>query len=281
MKGIIAACGILISVLFIMLSYSVSAAEKGVWVKSINATSVLEPGKGTYDQGNIMDMTDDSWCEGKKDAGIGEGITITLDAPTALKKLYIKNGMGHGKYWAANNRVREATINGAAVTLKDEPGFQAVTLPGKAASTLKITIVSVYRGEKWNDTCLAEVAFDDPGGSFNQRDNYPAITGKGWESPEGMPSGVTTFSRGFLFSTDVVPCGDETCPNTTIGSCRRLGTNSYECRYVEHCRGTYEPRLNRAGRVCTAESDSFTLDLSGGTPVVTVKGKKMKMAPFD
>jgi len=284
MKRIIIIASLLISCFAIILSYTISAAEKGLWIKSIDATSVLDPEKGTYDQGNIMDMTDDSWCEGKKGDGIGESVTIKLDAPAAIKKLYIKNGMGISKYWAANNRVKEVKINGTAYMLKDEAGFQELSLKGKASDTVTLTISSVYKGQKWSDTCLAEVAFSDPGAAFNLRDNYPKIVGKNWASAEGMSSidgGLLVFSRGYLFSIDVVPCGDETCPMRTTGSCRHLGKNRYECRTFEHCRGTYDPKLNRAGRVCTDENDAFTLDVSGGSPVVTVKGKKIKLAPFD
>ncbi len=281
MKKIVITTFLLVISFAIVMSYSISATEKGVWVKSIDASSMLEPGKGAYDQGNIMDLTDDSWCEGKKDGGIGESITIKLDSPMAMKMLYIKNGMGVSKYWAANNRVKEVKINDAVYTLKDDPGFQAITLKGKASDTLTLSIVSVYKGEKWNDTCLAEVAFDDPGDAFNRRDNFQKIVGKMWETSELMPGNGTTFARGFLFSSDSIPCGDETCPNTTIGSCKPQGKNTYQCRLIENCRGTYDPRLNKAGRVCTSENDVFTLDVSSGSPVVTVKGKKTKLAPFN
>jgi len=284
MKRLIISAFLIVSCFVMILVHSISAAEKGVWIKSIDATSVLDPEKGTYDQGNIMDMTDDSWCEGKKDAGIGENITVKLNAPAALKKLFIKNGMGIAKYWAANNRVKQLKVNGSTYTLKDEQGFQSVPLAGKATDTLTLTIQSVYKGDKWNDTCLAEVALSDPGDAFNRRDNYAKIAGKNWMSAEGMSSidgGQLVFYRGYLFSIDVVPCGDETCPMKTTGSCRPLGKNRYECRALEHCRGTYDPKLNRAGRVCTGENDAFTLDVSGGAPAVTVKGKKMKLAPFD
>jgi hypothetical protein len=281
MNKIITAVFMMVSCLIGMAAYTLYAAEERAWVKSILASSVLEPEKGTFDQGNLMDLTDDSWCEGKKDAGIGESITISLASPVPMKTLYIKNGLGDPKYWSANNRVRDIAINGRTYTLKDIQGFQSVSLPGKASDTLVLTIQSVYRGEKWNDTCIAEVGFADPGAALNRRDSYGKIVGKGWESAGGMPGGVTTFSRGFLFQGDVVPCGDETCPDSSVGSCRPLAGDRYECRYVEHCRGTYDPRLNRSGRVCTPMDDMFVLEISGGVPAVTINGKKQKLAPFN
>ncbi len=283
MKKIISAISILVTSFIVIQACSGFAAENGFWIISIDASSVLEPSKGAYDQGNIMDMSDDSWCEGKKDAGAGESITIKLAAPMAVKKLFVKNGMGLSQYWAANNRVREVRINGITSTLKDDPAFQSVNLPGKATDTLTLSIVSVYKGEKWNDTCLAEVSFADPGGEFNQHGNYSKIAGKNWISAEGMASfeGLLVFSKGFLFSIDSVPCGDETCPIRTRGSCRPRGRNAYECRSIEHCRGTYDPVSKKAGRVCTPEHDAFTLDVSGGSPVIIVKGKKTRLAPFD
>ncbi|MCU0847092.1 MAG: hypothetical protein MUD12_04325 [Spirochaetes bacterium] len=263
-----------------LLSGSV-AGEKAVWIKSIIASSVLNPEKGAYDQGNIMDLTDESWCEGKKDEGTGEGVLIRLSSFVPVKKLYVKNGMGLSKYWEANNRVKEISINGSKYTLKDSPGFQEVGLSGRAVDSLDLKILLVYRGSKWNDTCIAEVALSDPGKEFNRPDDYVKIADKNWETAGDMPGSMITFSRGFVFTSDVVPCGDETCPNTTRGGCRRLQANRYECRYLENCRGTYDPRLNRAGRVCTQSNDGFVLEISGDAPEITYNGKKTRLAPFN
>lgn len=281
MKTIMASVITVVLALLMAVVYSLRAADRGPWIKSIEATSILEQEKGAYSDGNLMDLTDDSWCEGKKDAGIGESITIKLDSQVALKALYIKNGMGIAKYWAANNRIKELKINGKTYTLKDVPGFQTVVLSGVNADELKLEIASVYKGSKYDDTCLAEVGFSDPGSAFNRRDNYEKITGKQWATDAGIDGDVVTFSRGFLVSTDVVPCGDETCPMTSVGSCKPLEKNRYECRLVEHCRGTYDPKLNPHGKICSAMSESFTLDVSTGVPVITIKGKKATLKLFD
>ncbi|HOD15821.1 MAG TPA: hypothetical protein PK307_12225 [Spirochaetota bacterium] len=281
MKAIIASVVAVVLALLMTAVYSLSAAEKGPWIKSIEATSILEQEKGTYTDGNIMDLTDDSWCEGEKDAGLGVSITIKLDHTRSVGELYIKNGMGIAKYWAANNRIRELKINGKTYTLKDEPGFQKVSLSGVKADELKLEIVSVYKGSRYNDTCLAEVGFSDPGSGFNRRDNYSKITGKSWAVSLGLEGDVITFIDGFLMYTDVVPCGDETCPISAAGSCKPLGASHYECRFFEQCRGTYDPKLNPHGKICTSMNDTFTLDVSTGVPVITMKGKKATLKLFD
>ena len=279
-KIIIAGLGI-ISAFSLAVVFSYGAIVGGPWVKSIQATSVLEPEKGTYAEGNLMDLTDDSWCEGKKDSGTGESVTIRLDAPATVKALYIKNGIGIQKFWGANNRVKDVVINGRSYTLKDVPGFQQVPVDLKAVDKIMLTIKSVYRGEKYDDTCIAEIGFSDPGGSYNKPDNFATITGKTWVVPEGMEGAVVTFTKGFLVTTDVVPCGDETCPISSVGSCRRLGPDKYDCRFVEHCQGTYDPKLNLGGKRCSPRNDAFTLDVSGEAPVVTMKGKKTTLKLFD
>jgi hypothetical protein len=281
MKTIMASVITFVLALLMTAVYSLSAADRGPWIKSIEATSILEQEKGAYSDGNLMDLTDDSWCEGKKDSGIGESITIKLDSPSALKALYIKNGMGIEKYWAANNRIKDLKINGKTYTLKDVSEFQTVILSGVNTDELKLEIASVYKGSKYNDTCLAEVGFSDPGKAFNGRDNFSKVTGKQWATDAGMDGDVVTFSRGFLVSTDAVPCGDETCPQSSAGSCRQLAPNRYECRFVEYCRGTYDAQLNPRGKRCSAMDDAFMLDVSTGVPVVTIKGKKATLKLFD
>jgi hypothetical protein len=281
MKRIFAAIVLMVAALVMIAAYDIRAAEKGPWVKSIEATSILEQEKGTYSDGNLMDLTDDSWCEGEKDAGIGKSITIKLDDAAVVRELYIKNGMGIAKYWAANNRIKELKINGKTYTLKDAPGFQKVALSGAKAEELKLEIVSVYNGSKYNDTCLAEVGLSDPGKTFNRRDSFSKITGKQWATDAGMDGDAVTFSRGFLVSTDAVPCGDETCPQSSAGSCKPLAPNRYECRLVEYCRGTYDAQLNPRGKKCSAMNDTFTLDVSSGVPVITMKGKKATLKLFD
>jgi hypothetical protein len=281
MKKIVAAVLVIVSAFLLASVYTLSAADRGPWIKSIETTSILDQEKGTYTDGNLMDLTDDSWCEGKKDSGIGESITIKLESPTPVKTLHIKNGMGIAMYWAANNRIKELKINGMSYTLKDMPEFQTVTLPGARVTEVKLEIVSVYKGSKYDDTCLAEIGFSDPGASFNKPDNYVKITGKGWAVADGMAGNVIYFTHGFLFASEIVPCGDETCPDSSQGSCKPLAANKYECRFVEHCRGTYDPKLNPHGKICTSMNDTFMLDVSGGVPVITMKGKKATLKLFD
>lgn len=139
---------------------SASAREKRGEFITAEASSTLTDKKNRYSPLMAIDgTTTTSWCEGKQTSGIGETITLTLKKKMTLKKLYIKNGFGIKKYFFLNNRARRITVNGIPALLRDHPDFQVVTLTRTlTAKKLTIAIVSVYRGTKWNDTCIAEVA---------------------------------------------------------------------------------------------------------------------------
>jgi len=137
-----------------------SALEKPGAFIAAEASSTLADKKNRYSPPMTIDgNTATSWCEGKKTSGIGETITLTLKKKMTIEKLYIKNGFGIKKYFFLNNRARGITINGIPALLSDRPAFQVVTLTRPlTAQKLTIAIASVYRGTKWNDTCIAEVS---------------------------------------------------------------------------------------------------------------------------
>jgi len=257
----------------------ISAPVDGVTIKKITASSVLEPSGKTYSVINLMDRDDNSWCEGKKDDGVGETVTVHLEKPGQIKSIYIKNGLGVKKYFSANNRVRVLEINGTDYTLRDSDAFQKIDLV-RAVTTdrLELKIKSVYPGTKYRDTCIAEVSLTDisASGAYGSQDDYPKLLNKTWEADNDMPGSAVTFNADYTVSSEDVPCGDESCPSAYNGSCEKLSANKYDCRITEHCYGEMvDIKTSRVERVCKPENYAFILSVINGKPEINHGGKKV------
>lgn len=150
------------------------AQTKKAPIKSITATSELIEaqfeGKYIYPPVNIVDGNfDNTWCEAEKNGpGIGESITIELTEPVSFDEIQIVNGFVSGKdYYTKNNRVKEIQITQVAkkhfqqktYTLEDnKPDWQSIKFEQmQTAQTLTFKIVSVYKGTKYDDTCIDDV----------------------------------------------------------------------------------------------------------------------------
>lgn len=145
----------------------------------IFTTSTLEPKKLKYAPYNLIDGTEDSWCEGNKDNGENVQIEIDItDYRSQVGQIYLKNGYGNPKYYATNNRIKDLKYYTDArmprtITLKDTPEFQAIDWPTRHDKRITLVIQSVYPGTKGHDTCLAEVAFEP--GNLAKAKNTPVI----------------------------------------------------------------------------------------------------------
>lgn len=132
------------------------------------ASSTLEGTAGKYTVDHLFDnTTDTAWVEGDAGEGIGSFVKVVFKEEKLIDRIYIKNGYGDYKYYYDNNRVKELEIifntekSGSLVILNDSPGFQCIELlhPTKVKN-LVFKIRSVYRGEKYNDTCLSKIVFN-------------------------------------------------------------------------------------------------------------------------
>jgi len=156
-------------ILFILLSAALCSlcfAQK-IEVAGISASSTLSSSSNLYKVENLTDGKADSWVEGQPDSGIGTKITIRFKTDVSLKTFYIKNGYGDFRHFYANNRVK--TLNwsfsrrgGGSIHLEDTPGFQKIEFdfPVKT-NCLILEIAEIYKGEKYDDTAIAEISFDD------------------------------------------------------------------------------------------------------------------------
>ena len=143
---------------------------------NIKASSTLKDKKHSYHVGNIRDTKKwTSWVEGKKGSGIGESISIKLDEPMKVDYIGIIPGFAKNKtLYYLNNRIKKLTIivNGKHKIKRKLPddcytifrtsnpkSYYYIPLgkyKGKA-KTIKIIIDAVYKGWKYNDTCISEV----------------------------------------------------------------------------------------------------------------------------
>lgn len=133
------------------------------------ASSVLGSQSGnTYGPLNVIDgNVATAWVEGVPGYGEGESIQIDFDGEMAFQSLFITNGYNKSLPAFYNNaRVREVRIETAdryesVHKLSDRMGSQEIRLPRIVrTSWIKLTLLSVYPGTKWDDTAISEILID-------------------------------------------------------------------------------------------------------------------------
>ena len=142
-------------------------------LKSVVATSELVEaqfdGKYLYPPINILDGDFNStWCEADQNgSGIGESITVEFTEPVSFDEIQLVNGFASKDYYKKNNRVKSIVLTQVAglhfqqkeYALKDDTqDWQSINfaLP-QTAQTITIKITEVYRGSKYDDTCLCDI----------------------------------------------------------------------------------------------------------------------------
>lgn len=129
------------------------------------SSSLPADADASYTADRALDgISDTVWCEGKKDNGVGEAITLTLPAPTALKELRLLPGVPvTADTYAKNGRPTKVKVEldgktSVEGTLTDTFNtWSAVGLEGAKATTVKLTVLEAAQGSAFNDTCIAEL----------------------------------------------------------------------------------------------------------------------------
>lgn len=152
-------------------------------VDSLFASSELPSNKElTYRASNAHDLDfRTAWVEGKTGPGIGESITYVFPPENPrITTIKIANGyVKSEKAWRENSRVKKLKlyVNGKAyaiLNLEDKRVLQLFTvdpighsvrdnwdlLKSQPPINLKFEILEVYRGDKYEDTCISEIFFD-------------------------------------------------------------------------------------------------------------------------
>lgn len=135
-------------------------------IASANATSVLHEENITHNAGKIFDEnTDTAWVEGEDGFGIGESITLNFDKAYTIDEMEIAVGYQRSsELFRKNSRPCDLKLtfsDGSTqmVVLKDNMGYQNIEFESVRTDSVKITIVSAYRGETFEDTAICEVLF--------------------------------------------------------------------------------------------------------------------------
>jgi ankyrin repeat protein len=137
-------------------------------IDTVNADSTLQEGETSdYIEFNLINETPDSWSEGEEGSGIGVKIKFTFKRTMEIDFVNIKNGFGDSEYFKANNRVKELRVsdgrgNSEIIELEDTDVFQKIRFENVYKTDyLEFEILEVYRGSRWDDTCIDEISFYD------------------------------------------------------------------------------------------------------------------------
>jgi len=102
------------------------------------------------------------WVEGAAGDGVGEWVQVQLDSPVTVSKIGIVNGYGKGSRYLENARVRDAELKFSDETtqrlhLADSNDMQYFEVRPNTTTWVRLTILSVYPGTRWDDTAIGEI----------------------------------------------------------------------------------------------------------------------------
>ena len=143
-------------------------ALTNVEVASVTASSILVNNSGTtYVPENLIDdKVTTSWQEGVDGAGKGEYVDVVLSAESQINGISFKMGneKSSDRYYN-NNRPRtlRLTVNEESCIYEFSDSYdvwQTIVFDEPVEmQNIRIELDEVYPGEKWDDTCIAEVKF--------------------------------------------------------------------------------------------------------------------------
>lgn len=133
---------------------------------SVKASSIVAPTEAYHPFYVFDGRTGFGWVEGKKDAGIGEGLTIDFKNSAKFTGLEIYTGYQRSKtHFDKNAAVTELEISvdgqeSFKVPVKSKMDSQRVNFPKAIqGKKLSIKIAGVRKGSKWQDTVISEITF--------------------------------------------------------------------------------------------------------------------------
>ena len=168
-------------------------------IVDIKASSSLPPsGKHNYGPEQAFDSDPlSAWSEGAQGSGIKETIEVRMDREITVDAIEVMGGFFDTRYFKSNNRVKTLKVTPfygdeeppyyeRTFVLKDEMTAQRFELGTNSRNNIQITMIifevtEVYKGEKWDDTCVSEIAFYREGERIAL--SFPALQE---QAPEGF-----------------------------------------------------------------------------------------------
>ncbi|MCE5253796.1 MAG: hypothetical protein LLG45_06260 [Actinomycetia bacterium] len=132
-------------------SVTSSSALKATATNSYKATNLLDGDLAT------------AWEEGAEGPGLGEWVMFEFSRQVVLTRIEIANGyQKDDERYFGNPRVRSLGVEYSTGTVQlidllDSREYQTIIPTRQPVEWVKLTIVSVYPGEVWDDTALSEV----------------------------------------------------------------------------------------------------------------------------
>lgn len=143
----------------------------------VNASSQLRADRlGDYGAASAIDgSVGTPWCEGATGDGAGEWIELTFPGPVEVTAIGVDVGYDRladdaehpERLFTDNQRLKQASLiftdaQQAMVVFEDVRGVQKVSLADApngpiVTSTIRLIIDEIYRGERFQDTCIAEI----------------------------------------------------------------------------------------------------------------------------
>ncbi|MDL2214586.1 hypothetical protein LJC00_00160 [Dysgonomonas sp. OttesenSCG-928-M03] len=145
-------------------------------ILSIKASSTLS---ANYDVRNLLDSDlNTAWVAGKKNSGIGESIELEISNRFNVSGIVLTNGYTKSqKSYTDNNRIKKLRLEidkeyGSTEIDLEDRAYQHIDLNNFMAlsdivldtgdgalgvSKIKITILDVYKGTTYDDTCISEL----------------------------------------------------------------------------------------------------------------------------
>lgn len=146
-----------------------ASAQPPLVPSTAQASSTLDSDVDSYGVDNLSDgdlVT--AWNEGANGDGTGQWVQFTFEEPVQLARIDIANGYQKDeRRFRGNGRVRTMRIDFSSgqsqeIQLFDDTGYQQIT-PAldseQTVTSVKMTILSVYPGDEWEDAALSEVKF--------------------------------------------------------------------------------------------------------------------------
>lgn len=134
---------------------------------SVKASSTLSSTTdNSYAPENLLDGDlSTAWQEGAPGPGTGEKVRFLFESAVTLARMEIANGyQKDSRRFQGNPRVESLRVeysDGSTedVRLYDDMGYQEVSLSAKPTEWVRLTILSVYPGDTWEDASISEVRF--------------------------------------------------------------------------------------------------------------------------